>query len=181
MNGGLIPHRYAKALYKLALDRGNTAAVYDEIKAVCAAFEANPDLNKVLANPFISNPDKQKLLLTAAGPDPEQDYKAFVDLILAKKREMYAYQMALAFRDIYHQANDISTVCITTAATLPQAEMDKLRALVQKAFPGRTLEFSARVNPDLIGGFVIDVDSVRMDASLSNEIEQLRLTLLSSK
>lgn len=181
MNGGLIPHRYAKALYKLALEQGKTPAVYDEMKAVCAAFEANADLNKVLANPFITNADKKKLLLAAAGSEPGADYQGFVDLILAKKREMYAWQMALAFRDIYRQANNISQVRITTAASMDDAELAKLRDLVQKAFAARTLEFSYGVDPDLIGGFVIDVDSVRLDASLSNEIEQLRLTLLSSK
>jgi F-type H+-transporting ATPase subunit delta len=72
-------------------------------------------------------------------------------------------------------------VKITTAAPLGKTEMDRLRGLVQKAFPNRTLEFSEQTNPDLIGGFVLDVDSVRMDASLSNEIEQLRQNLLSSK
>ena len=56
--------------------------------------------------------------------------------------------------------------------------MDKLRAMVEKAFPGTKLEYSYRVDPELIGGFVIDVDDARMDASISNEIEQLRLTLI---
>ena len=58
--------------------------------------------------------------------------------------------------------------------------MQKLRDVVQKAFEGYTLEFVSRVNPDLIGGFVIDVNSTRMDASISNELEQLRQKLLSS-
>lgn len=64
---------------------------------------------------------------------------------------------------------------------MPQVELDKLKALVQKSFAGRTLEYTYDVTPDIIGGFVIDVDSVRMDASISNELEQLRLTLLNSK
>ena len=59
--------------------------------------------------------------------------------------------------------------------------MEKLRKLVSDSFKGMSLEFSESVNPDLIGGFVIDVDSVRMDASVSNELEQLRQTLLRSK
>ncbi|MBP3298524.1 MAG: F0F1 ATP synthase subunit delta [Muribaculaceae bacterium] len=181
MNDGLIPHRYAKALYKLALERGNQKAVYEEMKAVVASFESNPDLNKVMNNPFISREDKSRLLLTAAGSGVEDDYRAFVRLIIDKDREMYAYEMALAFRDIYRQANGISRVLITTAAPMPDAQMDKIRALVTSSFPGRTLEFSAAVDPGLIGGFVIDVDNVRMDASLSNELEKIRLTLLSSK
>lgn len=181
MNGGLIPHRYAKALYKFALSKGDEKLVYEEMKSVVSAFESNPDLSKVLANPFIGNDDKGRLLLSAAGAGVEDDYRGFVRLILANKREMYAYEMALAYRDIYRKANNISMVKITTAVALAEPELMKLRDLVQKAFAGRTLEYAYAVDPEIIGGFVIDVDSVRLDASISNEIEQLRLTLLSSK
>lgn len=180
MNDGLIPQRYAKALYKTALEKGNTAGVYEEMKRVVASFEANPTLQKTLANPFVSRSDKEMLMLEAAG-DAESDYKAFVKLILDNHREEYAYAMALAYRRIYREENSISQVQITTAAPLGTHEIDRLKALVEKAFPGRKLEFHIAVNPELIGGFVIDVDSVRMDASLSNEIEQLRQKLLSSK
>ncbi|MCH5218918.1 MAG: F0F1 ATP synthase subunit delta, partial [Muribaculaceae bacterium] len=72
----------------------------------------------------------------------------------------------------------ISQVRITTAVSLPRNEMDKLRALVSNSFKDTELEFSEQVNPDIIGGFIIDVDDSRMDASISNELEQLRLNLL---
>lgn len=180
MNGGLIPRRYAKALYKYALQCGVDAKVYDDMKSVVSAFESNPNLSKVLANPFISDNDKKNLLLSAAGESPDDAYKGFVRLILEKRREMYAYEMALAYRDIYRKANNISQVCVTTAIHMREEEMGKLTGLVQKSFKGHTLEYSFKVNPQIIGGFVIDVDSVRMDASISNELEQLRLTLLSN-
>ena len=72
-------------------------------------------------------------------------------------------------------------VAINEAGAITEAELSKLKDLVQKSFPGSTLEYSYCVDSDIIGGFVIDVDSVKMDASISNELEQLRLTLLSSK
>ncbi|MCM1319726.1 MAG: ATP synthase F1 subunit delta [Muribaculaceae bacterium] len=181
MNGGLIPKRYAKALYKFAVQEGTAPLVYEEMKSVVAAFESNPDFCKVLANPFIDNADKSKLLLSAAGDKLENAYKGFVRLILDNKREMYAYEMALAFRDIYRTANNISMVHITTAAEMGETQMEKLTNLVQKSFKGNTLEYTYSIDPEIIGGFVIDVDSVRMDASISNELEQLRLTLLNNK
>lgn len=180
MNGGLIPSRYAKALFKFAQQQGTTEKVYEEMKSVIAAFEANPDFNKVLANPFISNDDKKKLLLSAAGPDSDNSYKGFVRLIVDNRREMYAYEMALAYRDIYRKINNISQVTIITAVKMPDEEIAKLKDLVQKSFTGHTLEYAYKVEPEIIGGFVIDVDSVRMDASINNELEQIRLTLLSN-
>lgn len=180
MNGGLIPKRYAKALYKFALQTDTASRVYEEMKSVVSAFESNPKLLKVLSNPFVDNADKSKLLMSAAGENPGDAFKGFVRLILDNHREMYAYEMALAYRDIYRKANNISMVRVTTAAEMGQTEMEKITDLVSKSFEGNTLEYSYSVDTDIIGGFVIDVDSVRMDASISNELEQLRLTLLNN-
>ena len=58
--------------------------------------------------------------------------------------------------------------------------MKKLHDVVEKSFRDTKFEYSEEVNPDLIGGFVIDVDSTRLDASLSNELEQLRQNLIRS-
>lgn len=178
MDNGLIPRRYAKALYKFALEHGSTSAVYDEMKEVVGAFRQNPALQKTLANPFVSDADKAALLKAAAGSKVENDYLGFIKMLLEMRREEFMYLIALAYRDLYRKENKISQVRITTAAKLPDTEMEKLRAMVEKAFPGRKLEHAEGVDPDLIGGFVIDVDDARMDASISNEIEQLRLTLI---
>ena len=180
MNEGLIPQRYAKALYKLAEERGNTARVYEEMKTVAASFSANPELQKVLSNPFVNREDKAKLLVSAAGENVEEDYRSFVELILTRERAEFANLMALSYCDIYRKANRIARVKIVTASRLDDVEMKKLRELVEKSYPGMTLEFSYDIDADLIGGFVIDVDDQRLDASISNEIEQLRLKLLRS-
>lgn len=179
MDNGLIPQRYAKALYKYALEHGNTEKLYELVKTVIESFKSNPDLQKVLSNPFIKNEDKERLLLSAAGDETNDDYNRFVKLIIDQKRVDYAYAMMLAYRDMYRKENHISQAKITTASPLGEDQMKKLRKLVADSFKGDTLEFSEEVNPALIGGFIIDVDSVRMDASLSNELEQLRQTLLS--
>ena len=178
MDNGLIPKRYAKALYKFALEKGETKEIYELSKRVINAFKENPELQKVLSNPFVSEEDKEKLLLSASG-DKNEAFKQFVLLIISQKRVEYAYAMMLAYRDIYRKENKISQAKITTATQLDETRMKKLRKLVTDAFKDSQLEFTEAVDPSLIGGFFIDVDSVRMDASLSNELEQLRQTLLS--
>ena len=181
MDNGLIPQRYARALYKYAVEHGVTTQVYDLSKMVCRSFEENPALQKAISNPNISEGDKEKLLLAAAGKDAGEAYERFVKLVLEHGREEFFWRMMLAYRDIYRKENHISQATITTAAKLGADEMEKLHKLVEDAFKGSTLEFTESINPDLIGGFVIDVDSVRMDASVSNELEQLRQTLLRGK
>lgn len=180
MNDGLIPQRYAKALYKYAVEHNNADAVYAEMKQVIASFQALPDLQKVMTNPFVDRARKEKLLVSAAGDLVEDDYRRFVKLILDQNREEFAYAMALDYRKIYREANQIAQVEITTAGNLPDSELAKIENLVKNAFKGYTLEFNHKIDPNLIGGFVIDVNSMRMDASISNELEQLRQKLLRS-
>lgn len=179
MSDGLIPRRYAKALFKLTQERNCSAQVYEEMKVVVDSFEKNPELGKMMDNPFLPDSDKTRVLLAAAGDKAEDSFKGFIRLVLDKNRGPWMKQMALCYRDIYRDAYGISQVKITSAAKLGDAELIRIHALVEKSFKGVKLEFTESVDPDLIGGFVIDVDSLRMDASIRNEIENLRLTLLS--
>lgn len=180
MNDGLIPQRYAKALYKLALEHGDSTKLYDAMKLGAASFVANPDLQKTLANPFVSREDKQSLLLAAVGPDVDKDYQSFVRLVLDHGRENFAHRMMLDYQKIYRRANNISQVEIITAKNMPEDKIRRIKDLISGSFPGRSFEYTLKIDPKIVGGFVIDVDSVRMDASISNGIEQLRQKLLSS-
>lgn len=178
MNDGLIPQRYALALYKYALENGHTEKVYEEMKQVISSFDRNPELMKVMQNPFVSKEDKDKLLRASAGDQLEDCFERFLNVIFNHKREAFVYYMACDYLKIYRKENKIAKVVITTASPLSDEEMKRLRDLVQKAYKDMTLEFEYKTDPDIIGGFIIDVDSVRMNASISNELEQLRQNLL---
>lgn len=181
MDNGLIPHRYAKALFKYALEQEATRKVYDTANAVIKAFEENPGLQKVLSNPFVKNEDKRKLLLTAPGFVTDEAYGRFVSLVIDHKREEFFYLMMLAYAAIYREHHHIIKAHIKTAIRLQDAEMVKIREIVTKGFKDSKIEFDETIDPAIIGGFIIDVDDVRMDASVRHELEQLRQTLLRSK
>ena len=174
MNDGLIPQRYAKALYKFAIENGKSEVVYEEMKVVVSSFEANPDLLKVLANPYVSKDDKGNLLLAAAGDKREEAYENFVKLILENKRECYAYHCALAYRQIYRKENNISQVEVVTAAKLGDDELNKICNIVQESYKGKTLEFTYTINPDIIGGFIINLDGKVYDNSIKTQLERLK-------
>ena len=64
MDQGLIPNRYAKALYKFALDKGEASRVYELMKNVAASFAGQPPLGDVMANPYVPSGDKTGLMMT---------------------------------------------------------------------------------------------------------------------
>lgn len=180
MISGLIPHRYAKALYKHAVATKSTESVYGYMKNVVSAYMADKELQKTISNPFVAPADKRMLMLTMAGDEADDTYKRFVTLVMDHNREEFFFLMALAYRDIYRKENKISQVTVTTAVKMDDAEMKRLHKVVEGCYPDTKFEYREEVRPELIGGFVIDVDSTRLDASISGELEQLRQNLLTS-
>lgn len=181
MDQGLIPNRYAKALYKFALEKNQAERVYELMKNVADSFVEQPRLNDVMANPYVPSGDKTGLLMTAAhASDADACYADFLKLLVKNKRIEFIRGIALTFLDIYRKANNIYLVKIVTASNLPDSATERLKELVEKHLGDATVEYTHEVDPDLIGGFVISLNSEKLDASVSNEIKQLRLKLLSN-
>lgn len=177
MDKGLLPRRYAKALYKYADEKGATARVYTLMQNLASAFESNHELQNVVANPFVSVGDKQKLLITAAGEN--SDILAdFIKLLANNNRLDIVRATALAYCEIYRQENRIHLVNITSAAPLSEADRKRLTDMIEKHIGDAKAEYSFDVNPDLIGGFVVRIDNESLDASIRNELKQLRKTLI---
>lgn len=179
MNDGLIPNRYAKALYKFSQERGDTALVYEEMKRVDIAYCAEAGLKKAVNNPFLPVDDKLKLLCAASGAGIDGTSAKFMELVIKNNRIDFMRSIALAFMKQYRSLNGIAKVEIVTATKLGDDEINAIVDVVKAQLGDKTIELTKSVNPDLIGGFTVDVDSRVLDASVKNQLEKLRLKLLS--
>lgn len=182
MNQGLIPRRYAKALFELASERGADKDVYAAMLRLASAFSAEPELQKAISNPHVASADKVKLIEAAAAPEAKA--KSIVadmaKLLAVNVRMEFAHAIALAYAQEYRKARMIYSVEIASAAVLQSAELKRIHSLVDAHLPkGATAEYSEVVNPNLIGGFTVSIDNELLDASVANELKQLRLKLLS--
>lgn len=179
MNEGLIPRRYAKALLKFAVEKHQDTRLYELMTSLAHSFEVLPELDSTVANPFIAADKKIGLLTTAAGADKNDSaYLDFLKLLKKNNRLPLTRQIALAYIDDYRKANNIYRVEITSAAPLGAAEEERLKKLIGSHLGGATMEYGSKVDPSLIGGFTVNIGSEKLDASVSNELEQLRLKLL---
>ena len=87
MNEGLIPRRYAKALYKVALEKGADKRLYGLMTALAESFSREKGLQEAIANPYIAASDKSLLLTTAAGATPDDTvYADFLKLLDRNRR-----------------------------------------------------------------------------------------------
>ncbi len=184
MNEGLIPRRYAKALLAFACDKGDDARIYALMQELARSFESQPALQEAVTNPFVSDADKTALIATAAGilpPDKDKVLDDFLQLLIARRRIDQIRAIALAYIDLYRRKNNIYNVTVTSAAKLNDEELDRIKNKVSRHLgPEATLEFDDAVDPSLIGGFTIKVGNEKLDASIANELQQLRQRLLSN-
>lgn len=180
MNEGLISRRYAMALLKFAQDRNSAERIYKETKVLEENFISHPDLQKALLNPVLPVQDKERLLSAAAGADPDDDFLRFVRLVIKNRRESFMRSIGLMYQKIYRGAHDIEQVRIITAAPLNDEIIGKIKeAVLRKS--SHVIEFTHEVDPAIIGGFILKVNSMQLDASVNKELKLLRLKLLSSR
>lgn len=181
MNQGLIPSRYAKALFEYASEKSADARIYELMHTLDNSFVAEPSLQQAVANPFIPAPDKVKLLTSAAGATAKDEvYARFLQLLTENNRLDAARDIALAYMKIYRSEHRIYLVTVTSAAPMGAAEEDRLKALIERHLNGGTMEYHHRVDPDLIGGFTVTINNEKLDASVADELKQLRIKLLSN-
>lgn len=180
MDQGLLPRRYAKALYKFAAENGDTAVMYTMMQNLADAFMATPRLQSTVANPFI-DVDKKAAIVTTAAQAPADKAAQLADLVklLVKNNRIdILREIALAYTRLYRQENKIYKVEVQSAAPLGDADRKRLTQIIAEKLGNAKAEMSFTVNPELIGGFVVNIDNTRLDASILNELQQLRQKLM---
>lgn len=178
MNDGLIARRYAKAFLKYADEKKASKQAYGQMRQLDEAYAAQAKLKKAVGNRFISVAGKEQLLLTAAGAKPGDCLAKFIKLVISHNREGFMREMSKAYQDLYREANNIAQIEIVTAAQMPAATLKRITDVVKGLLAGKQIEETHRIDPSLIGGFIVRVDTVQLDASIKNELKKLRLKLL---
>jgi F-type H+-transporting ATPase subunit delta len=136
-----------------------------------------PELRHTIDNPMLAKEKKETLLLTALGGDgASQLSKAFVALVLKEDRENMLQFMANSYVTLYRQQKNIIRGKLTTAVAVAPDTEQKMRQMVESKTKG-TVEFETEVNPDIIGGFVLEYDTYRMDASVKSKLNAILNTL----
>lgn len=180
MNEGLIPRRYAKALYETASSRGQAERLYGLMRTLAASAQAEPALARTLANPYIGDADKRRLLESAAEAEAaDTTYADWLRVLAENHRSAMAADIARAYVEYYRRERSIYPVTVTSASALVPEESKRLQALIQSHIGDKAImEYGERVDPSMIGGFTIDIANERLDASVHRSLEQMRLNLL---
>ena len=177
MDIGVISVRYARALLKSATEAKIEDAVYTEMQQLAKSYVEVPQLRFTIDNPMLSKEKKEALLLTAVGEKSSDLTKTFIKLVLKEDRERVMQFIANSYVTLYRQQKNVIRGRLITAAAVSPATEQKMRQMVEGKTNG-TVEFESEVDPDIIGGFILEYDTYRMDASVKTKLNSI-LTQLS--
>ena len=173
MDIGVISVRYARALLKSATDAKLEDAIYQQMLLLAKSYMEVPQLRQTIDNPMLSKEKKEMLLVTAAGGEQTVPLtKAFIGLVLQEDRENMIQFMANSYVTLYRKQKNVIRGKLTTAVAVAPETEQKMRQMVQSRTQG-VVEFETEVNPDIIGGFVLEYDTFRMDASVKSKLNSI--------
>ena len=173
MNTGVVSRRFAKALLEFALSKGTETRVYEEVKTLARNYSDVPKLRKAVDNPVLEKSKKLALLKEASGgKNVSEELMRFFELVLQKRRENFLQFIIWSFIDQYRTKKQIRIGKLITAVPSPKL-VEHLEQDVGKDLHAH-VELETRIDPSIIGGFIMELSGYRVDASVSNQLKRVK-------
>lgn len=175
MNVGAISMRYARALLMFATEQGVEDAIYKNMSQLMHTLDVVKELPVLLRAPMLTANERVKIICEAVGGG--KVFEKFASLIVKEGREELLLFIAHSYITLYRKAKDILAVSFTTAEPVSEAFLKKVEELIEQS-SGANVELNNVVTPSIIDGFVYEANSVRIDASVKGELQNIRKKLV---
>lgn len=179
MNDSQISVRYARALFKSALDSKELDLVYQDMKLVLQTCEI-AELKEMLDLPTLKGSEKQKLIAALLEKHISSRSMALINLVVSNRREAFLSGIARNYEQIYRRHKGIRSATLRTATQLDEEALEGIRDLIIKAYDSE-VELGNTVDEKLLGGFILTIDDRQYDASLSSGLRRIRKELLETR
>lgn len=167
-----IAQVYARALFEVARERGVLDVVREQLDAFVRALQENRSLAVFLFSPYFSAEEKKDGLRRAIeGADPT--FMSFLETLIERHRMPAIFRIRARYEQHWDEENRLLPVEVTSAVDLDEATVQSIGERI-RAQTGRTVQLSSRVDPDILGGIVLRVGNMILDASIRNRLDQVR-------
>lgn len=173
MTESLAGNRYAKSLIGLSIEKDALEVVYKDMLLISTAVASCNDLDILLKSPVVKTDKKQEILTAIFGKNTTELTKQFLLLISSRNREALIGDIANAFVRQYKVIKKIIVTEVTSAVKLDAAQKEKILQLLNTE-DSSSVEVIEKINPDIIGGFIVRVDDKQIDASISRKLDDLK-------
>ena len=163
---------YARSLFEVAQERDKLDLVREQLGEFADALDENRELQVFFFSPYFSTQEKiDGLEKTVSGVEPV--VMNFLKLLIEKHRMPILFRARRNYDALWEEENKLLPVQITSAVELDRQTVKQIGDRISEQ-TGRRVELSANVEPDILGGIVVQVGNAVLDASVRNRLEQLR-------
>jgi F-type H+-transporting ATPase subunit delta len=163
---------YAEALFEVGRDKGKLDSLQQQLGQFADAVDRNRDLQVFLFSPYLSSIEKKEGIARAiSGAEPE--LINFLELLVDKGRMTEVFRIRRELDELWKQENRRIDVTVTSAVDLDPAVVERIGQEVERQ-TGEKVDLSSRVDGDILGGIVLQVGNMVLDASIRSRLEKLR-------
>ena len=167
-----IAEVYARALFEAAKDDGVLDRVHDELGQFADALDEDRNLQVFLFSPYFSSEEKKDGIRRIVS-DADERLLNFLELLAERHRMPALFRIRRIFEDLWADENKLLPVTVTSATELDAGLVDDIGKRIEEQ-TGRRVELSSNVDPDVLGGLMVRVGNMVLDATVRNRLEQLR-------
>jgi ATP synthase F1 delta subunit len=167
-----IAQVYARALFEVAKEHGLLDQVRDDLNQFAQALSDTRELAVFFFSPYFSTEEKKdglKRVVTGAEPV----FMNFLEALIERHRMPAIFRIRDDYQEMWEDERHLLAVEVTSAIELDKATVSSIGDRIGEQTK-RTVELSSKVDPDILGGIVLRVGNVILDASIRNRLEQLR-------
>lgn len=169
-----LASRYAKSLIDLAVEKNSVEDTLADIKYLESLCRNSKEFTSMLRSPVINADKKQDIINAVVGDSLKPLAQGFIRLLVNKGREENLPEIATAFVQQYKQMKNIKTVKLITAAPANEELKKAIWAKIDATLPGAQIELTEQVDPELIGGFVLQMEDKLFDASVRRDLNDIK-------
>ena len=167
-----VAHAYANALFEVGKEKGKLDSLRDQLGQFADALDSNRELQVFFFSPYFSSAEKIDGAKRAiVGADPE--FVNFLALLIEKRRMTEIFRIRRQFEELWKHENRRIDVTVTSAVELDPAVVSKIGEEIQRQ-TGQEVDLASRVDEDILGGVVLQVGNMVLDASIRSRLEKLR-------
>ena len=167
--------RYAKAMYDIANEKNSINEVYKDMNFINELNSDSLDFKNLLSNSQINFQDKKKLILSLIKQSNALTER-LIDLLIHNKRLKIIGDIASSFIQLYNKHNNIKEATIITASPINNELESKILSMINIK-DAKSVNLTNVVNPNIIGGFIIRFDGKEYNASVKQNLNNLKTEL----
>jgi ATP synthase F1 delta subunit len=167
-----IAQVYARALFEVAKEHGLLDQVRDDLNEFAQALSDTHQLAVFFFSPYFSTEEKKEgLKRVVTGAEPV--FMNFLEALIERHRMPAIFRIRDDYQELWEDERHLLPVEVTSAIELDNATVTEIGNRIGEQTK-RTVELSSKVDPDILGGIVLRVGNVILDASIRARLEQLR-------